>query len=245
MLCANVDTIPLLSYAGGVHTRIGCFRRTVPYMCTRVQLLLQEGTEKEERENTCRKRKVTFLVGFCFDPWLCAGRRDVSELVAVVALWSHHGHWALGRNVAEFTAVEALSAPAGGSWRLCLWVFWLCAISRLVADFAAVPACLAGCTWFGLDDGGGLACVLRAVSFVVANFAAQMAGLSVGVRAVVLWAVTLQVADFAADVACPVCLWCYCAVVLRTVTLQVLSGLADVACSGSCLGHDENKDSWR
>ena len=39
--CAKVDTIPLLSYAGGKHTRIGCFRRAVPYMCTRVQLLLQ------------------------------------------------------------------------------------------------------------------------------------------------------------------------------------------------------------
>jgi len=112
----------------------------------------------------------------------------VSELVAVVALWSHHGHWALCRDVSEFAAVEALSASARCSWWFSIWVFWLWAVSGLVSELTAVPAGLAGGTWFAalLHNGNvaaaaAAALVLWAVTLVVTSFTALVTGLSVSV----------------------------------------------------------------
>lgn len=117
----------------------------------------------------------------------------MSELVAVVALWSHHGHWAFGGDVAEVTAVEALSSSSRLSWWFCIRIFWLWAISRLVASLTTVPAGFAGASCFAAArrDNGNVSTALWAIPFQMAGFTTGVASLGRLLGSVVLWAIPL------------------------------------------------------
>ena len=104
-----------------------------------------------------------------------AGRGDVAELAAVVALGPEALRGALGRDVAEVAAVEALLAAARLLGLLGVGVLGLGAVAADVAHLAAVVARLAAGATGATAAGGGRATALGAVALEVADLSANVA----------------------------------------------------------------------